>query len=148
MQVTIERALSVLPQIPEFDPAELPSGYDSFAAAAKDFLSGEHLILAESDRRGQICGMLIAYDKYGDGSLYCWLAGVLPAARRQGALTAMMEEMEQWALARGYTSIRLSTRNRFRGMLAYLVKAGYLFITVKLTPDARDASVHVRKELT
>lgn len=126
----LDVALGVLPMIPEFDPDDGEHGTWGESAAER-LENREHLILvAQSTLIRDPAGMLIAYDRYADGSLYCWLTGVIPAARRQGALSALMTAMKERAREQGYEGIRIGTQNRFRGMLAYLVRDGYAFLEV------------------
>jgi hypothetical protein len=121
-EVAVDVALGVLPLIPEFDSDD--GQYGSWAASAVMRLEDrEHLSLVTGN--DEPTGMLIAYDRYGDGSLYCWLAGVVPSARRHGTLSAMMTVMRAWACEHDYLRIRIGTQNRFRGMLAYLVRDDY-----------------------
>lgn len=142
-QAGTAEALSVLAGIPEFDPAD-PSG-GTWEESARARLEGtRHLVLVADSAAGLPVGALIAYDRYHDGSLYCWLAGVAPEARRQGALAAMMEAMKAWASENGFTAIRIGTRNKFRGMLAYLVSDGYLFLEVEPPPGASPADYGLR----
>ena len=75
-------------------------------------------------------GAIVAYDKYLDGSFYCWMAGVNPKYRRLGVLSSMMDYLENWAKKNGYKSIKIKTRNNKREMLGYLVKNGYDFLEV------------------
>ncbi|MBI4150201.1 GNAT family N-acetyltransferase [Candidatus Woesearchaeota archaeon] len=78
----------------------------------------------------QPAGYIVSYDRFDDGSLYCWRAGVDPQFRRKGVLKALMDYQEQWARKHGYKKIKIKTRNKRREMLAYLVKYGFYFTEV------------------
>ncbi|MCK5016181.1 MAG: GNAT family N-acetyltransferase, partial [Candidatus Peribacteraceae bacterium] len=73
-------------------------------------------------------GFLIAYDKYGDGSWYCWRAGVIPNYRRNGVNSKMMDTFEQVAKQKEYSMVKVVTRNNRREMLSYLVKNNWCFV--------------------
>lgn len=92
-------------------------------------------------------GYIVAYDKYEDGSFYCWMAGVDPSYRRQGVLTALMQYQEVWAKDQGYTKIRIRTRNNKRQMLANLVKKGFLFTNVEHRDDILENRIDLEKEI-
>ena len=109
------------------------AGQEAFAVAAYD---GEHP-----------AGYLIAYDRYNDGSLYCWMAGVLPAYRRAGALSALMTALEDYARARGHNAIRIKTRNDKTAMLRWLVANGYMFTGIDTRAPLSDSRLHLRKEI-
>lgn len=144
-EVPVSVALAVLPLIPEFDPDDGQHG--SWAQSATARLEGrEHLVLVTGNDEDP-AGMLIAYDRYQDGSLYCWLAGVAPSARRQGMLASLMLVMDTWAREHGYRRIRIGTQNRFRGMLAYLVRDGYLFLEVQPSNDVMQRRIRLVKDL-
>jgi ribosomal protein S18 acetylase RimI-like enzyme len=63
----------------------------------------KHLVLGAQIEE-QMVGYLIGYDRYKDGSFYCWMTGVLPAFRRQGVLEKLMEYALEWAKKRGFSN--------------------------------------------
>jgi ribosomal protein S18 acetylase RimI-like enzyme len=139
-EVPIEEATRVNAKIVEFGG---PYGKDYFE---KRYEGKDKLILvAYAD--GQPAGYIVAYDKFGDGSLYCWMAGVDPAFRRMGILRAMMDHQDSWAKKKGYKKIKIKTRNNRREMLAYLVKHGFLFTEVQVKSDIRDNRILLEKEI-
>lgn len=76
-------------------------------------------------------GYMIAYDRYDDGSFYCFISAVLPDYRSLGVYRKMANARELYAKENGYSSLKIKTRNRFRSMLAFLVKDGWLFEAVE-----------------
>ena len=90
-------------------------------------------------------GYLIAYDRFKDGSIYCWLAGVNKYHRRHGVLMSLMEYQNSWANKQGYKSIRITTRNRFRGMLTYLIKNGFNITEVLYRNDVVENKIRFIK---
>ena len=74
----------------------------------------------------QPVGYLMGYERYA--AFYIWLAGVLPAARRQGLLAQLIARVEQWACANDYRSLVIKTRNSFKAMLVFLVRHDFKLI--------------------
>ena len=93
-------------------------------------------------------GYLIGYDRYDDGSFYCWMAGVNPAFRRKGTFTALMDYQEKWAKTRGYEKIKIKTRNSLREMLSYLVKHGFFFTEVVQYHNREDSRILLEKDIS
>ena len=93
-------------------------------------------------------GYLIGYDRFGDGSFYCWMTGVAPEFRRKGVLKALMDYQETWAKKKGYKKIRIKTRNKRREMLIYLAKYEFYFTEVEKYPNIKDNRILCEKELS
>ncbi|MBU7047696.1 MAG: GNAT family N-acetyltransferase [Theionarchaea archaeon] len=94
-----------------------------------------------------LVGYLIGYDRFCDSSFYCWMTGVNPHFRRQGVLKALMNYQAEWARKRGYTKIKIKTRNKLREMLAYLVMNGFNFTEVVKYPNIEDNRIFLEKNL-
>lgn len=92
-------------------------------------------------------GYVIWYDKHGDGSFYCWMAGVNPEFRQRGLLKRMMDCGFEEARRRGYKRAKIKTRNARREMLSYLVKYGFQFTGVEQREDARENRIELEKAL-
>jgi ribosomal protein S18 acetylase RimI-like enzyme len=90
-------------------------------------------------------GYVVWYDRDGDDSFYCWMAGVNPEYRRLGALKKLMDFSFDWAKNKGYKKIKIKTRNNRREMLAYLVRYGFWFSNVIQYPDIRDYRIELEK---
>lgn len=80
---------------------------------------------------GKPVGYSIGYDRFGDGSLYSWVGGVLPHYRKFGIYSAMREFQEKWARKQGFKSIKIKTRNRLVDMRRLLAKLNYVIIDVE-----------------
>jgi ribosomal protein S18 acetylase RimI-like enzyme len=96
---------------------------------------------------GQPVGYMISYDKYRDGSFYCWMTGVEPDFRRKGVLTKMMDYLNDWAIKHNYESIKLKTRNNRREMLNYLIKNEFNMLNVETNPAVEDNKILFEKKL-
>lgn len=75
-------------------------------------------------------GYMISYDRYNDGSIYCWMAGVKSEFRKQKALTLMMSSLENWSKENSFKTIKIKTSNKRKAMLSYLVKNDFLVAKV------------------
>ncbi|MBI4453424.1 GNAT family N-acetyltransferase [Candidatus Woesearchaeota archaeon] len=92
-------------------------------------------------------GYIVAYDRFGKSSFYCWMVGVNPKYRGKGALKAMMQYLEAWAKKKGYRQLRIKTRNIRRGMLNYLVKYDYNFVEVIKKENIFENRILMQKEI-
>ncbi|TKI07166.1 GNAT family N-acetyltransferase [Martelella alba] len=90
-----------------------------------------HLLLAEAD--GCPVGLVAGY-ALEPALFFNWLGGVLPAYRRRGIGRRLWMAQEEWAATRGYNKITVKVRNRYTGMLLFLIANHYLPAKV----DARD----------
>ena len=92
-------------------------------------------------------GYMVSYNKFNDGSFYCWMAGVVPKFRKKGALTELMNYLEKWAKAQGYEKIKIKTRNNRREMLSFLIKNGFMFTRVEKREELKDNRIELEKQL-
>lgn len=139
-EVPIEEAVKVNATIVEFDA---PYQKDYFEDRYKD--KDKLIIVAYVD--DQPAGYIVGYDKFGDGSFYCWMAGVNPKFRKLGLLKVMMDYEDKWAKEKGYNKIKIKTRNNRREMLAYLVKYGFFFTEVVQQSNIDDNRILLEKEI-
>lgn len=136
----LEEIVELRSKIPEFD---LPFDKAYFENRYND---KEKLLLIAEQETANV-GFIVAYDRDNDGSLYCWMAGVLPEYRNQGTFGLLMKFMNKWAKEKGYKRIKVKTHNKFREMLTYLVKNQFNFTLVETSQNILDNSIHVEKEL-
>lgn len=139
-EVPIEEAIKVNATIVEFDA---PYQKDYFEERYKN--KEKLIIVAYVDN--QPAGYIVGYDKFEDGSFYCWMAGVNPKFRKLGLLKAMMDYEDKWSKDKNYNKIKIKTRNNRREMLAYLVKYGFFFTEVVQQPNMDDNRILLEKEL-
>jgi len=92
-------------------------------------------------------GYMISYDKFSDGSLYCWMTGVNPKYRGKGILKKLMEYHENYAKNKGCDKLKISTRNNRREMLSYLVKYGFNFTEVVPKSNIEDNRIRLEKNI-
>ena len=116
-EISIQEAVDIHNTIPEFHKKE-PKDFEERIDGKQNLVIGAYI-------EDNPAGYIIAYNKFEDGSLYCWMAGVNPDYRKQGLLKEMIDYMTSWAKDKGFTKIRIKTRNTRREMLAYLVKYDY-----------------------
>jgi GNAT superfamily N-acetyltransferase len=66
---------------------------------------------------------------------YAWYYGVLPAARRLGIASQIMEAAQDWARHHQYVSIRMECDNQHRPMLHLAIKHQYDIVGIRWDPD-------------
>lgn len=138
-EIPIEQAASVHNAIPEFDLRPVEHFTERYTGK-------DHLIVG-GYVDDHLAGYLIGYDRDGDGSFYCWMAGVTPQHRRKGVLSVMMDYEEEWARRRGYNKIKVKTRNKFREMLVYAITHGFNLTEVVQGERVEENWVHLLKEI-
>ena len=140
--------------ITESDLAEAKKAHkliSEFAGSEVDFagrLQGKTHLIITAHHNGELVGYSISYDKFNDGSLYCWMGGVVDSKRRQGVYQVMADYREEFAKKKGFSKLRLKTRNTRRGMLSWLVKQGWLCMSVEEQSDPRENRIVFEKELS
>ncbi|MFY7909589.1 MAG: GNAT family N-acetyltransferase [Emticicia sp.] len=138
---TIAECIEISEKIPEFS-----SGNYDEASYLQRLSNTQYLILvAEKDQ--QVVGFKVGYDRYRDGSFYSWLGGVLPENRKDGIATQLADEQEKWVSEQGFSSITLKTRNRFRAMLIFALKNGFLIENIEIKENIEDNRIILRKML-
>ena len=141
LETSIENAMKVHAQIPEFTETLPDKKYFEERYNGKT-----HLILCAYENKTPV-GYVIAYDKFADGSFYCWMAGVIPEFRKHGALTALIKHLFIWAKDNGYEKIKIKTRNDKRDMLRFLVKNGFSFTDVEQRENINDNRIELEKDI-
>ena len=139
-EVEIEEVLEVNRMVAEFYP-------DSDKIYFEERYEGKKRLITVAYIDNQPAGYMVSYDRFGDGSFYCWMTGVNPEFRRKGILKRLMNYHETWAQDNGYDKIRLKTRNNRRGMLAYLIKNDFLVTEVERHPKVEDNRIYFEKAL-
>ncbi|MFH1450415.1 MAG: GNAT family N-acetyltransferase [archaeon] len=139
-ETQIEEAVKVSATVTEFDE-KYDKSYFENRYQDKEKL----IIVAYADR--QPAGFIVGYDKFGDGSFYCWMAGVNPEFRQKGVMKAMMDYQKNWAKEKGYDTIKIKTRNSRREMLSYLVKEGFYLTSVEQRETIEENRINFEKNL-
>lgn len=139
-EAPIEDAVKVNSTIIEFDKPYNKTYFE------KRYQNKGKLILV-AKHEGQLVGYMVSYDRFKDGSIYCWMAGVDPTFRRQGILTKMMKHLEKWAKTTGYRKITIKTRNNRREMLSYLIKSGFCIKELESRPDITDNRILFERDI-
>lgn len=143
-EATIDDVVEVNSQIKEFLDNGKPYKKEFF----ENRLSGRiNLKLVTIDQSGKI-GYLVAYDRYNDGSFYCWMVGVPERYRRQGVLKGLMQYLDVWAKRNGYKNIRIRTRAKRKEMLSYLAQSGFRILSKEEKGSSEDCRINLKKELT
>lgn len=141
-EVSLADVITVHERIPEF-VEHFPYTLDTF----RERTENRKTVCLMGYVDGNAAGYIVGYEKDGDGSFYCWMAGVDPAYRRNGVLSAMMDYLCDWAKKEGYMVLRIKTRNNRREMLSFLVKRGFHFLEVEKHDRKEDHRILLEKEL-
>ena len=78
---------------------------------------------------------------------FAWFYGVLPAARRLGVGSQLMEAAQGWATQHAYEAIRLECHNQHRPMLHLAIDLGYDVIGIRWDQERGDNLVIFEKAL-
>lgn len=141
-EVDIKEAIKVHKNIKEFNETKPEKEY--FENRYKD---REKLIIV-AYYNNVPAGYIIGYDKFQDGkNFYCWMAGVDSKFRKLGILTKMMQYQENWAKQKGYSILKIKTRNNRREMLSFLVKHNFNFLSVEKRDNIQDNRINLQKEI-
>ncbi|MEM7100707.1 MAG: GNAT family N-acetyltransferase [Pseudomonadota bacterium] len=134
----LARVPALLQQIPELEQI-----FDLENAATLMSNSGLALF-ATAD--GVAAGFKLGYDRFGDGSFYSWLGGVLPDFRGGHVAQRLLEDQETWVLQQGFHGIFVKTRNRFVGMRILLARNGYGMVNMEPLADRGNSRLlHYKK---
>jgi ribosomal protein S18 acetylase RimI-like enzyme len=136
---TLKEAESVHLEIPEFTENYLQK-YDTK-------VDGRECLILIASLDHEDVGYMVSYNRYDDGSFYIWMTGVAPSARRKGILGKMVSETVSYAKEKGYTTIKIRTRNNRREMLFFLVKNGFNFLKVSSYETVLDNRILLEKDI-
>lgn len=138
---TIEEAVSVQQQIPEFE-----NPY-TVAAYANRLLRAEHVILI-AEEEGKPIGFKVGYDRFMNGEVfYSWMGGVLPDHRQKGIARLLLQKMEVWCKLKGYQALKFKTQNRHRSMMQFAIRAGYHVVGFSGMENPQVNEIYFMKEL-
>lgn len=141
-EVDIEEVMKVHKNVLEFNASDSTKEY--FENRYKD---SEKLIIVAYYKDLPI-GYIVSYDRFNDGkSFYCWMAGVDNNYRRMGALKYLMHYQDKWAKEKGYTCIKIKTRNSRREMLSFLIKNDFNLVSVEEKEFVIDNRINLEKNI-
>ena len=66
---------------------------------------------------------------------FAWFYGVVPAFRRQGIASQLMEAVHEWASTNGYDAIRFECHNQHRPILHLGIAMEYDILGIRWDPD-------------
>ena len=135
----LKKAFNLSKQIGEF---ENPYSKDEYEKRLKD----SSLILT-GEIEEKVVGFKVGYDRYDDGSFYSWMGGVLLDYRRKGVASELAVFQEKWAIDNGYKSIKLKTRNKHEGMLAFAIERGFKILNYEPHKDICEVRIWMEKIL-
>ncbi|PIY18267.1 hypothetical protein CO112_03220 [Candidatus Dojkabacteria bacterium CG_4_9_14_3_um_filter_150_Dojkabacteria_WS6_41_13] len=136
---TIPEVLKIDEKIKEFDPGHISAKLDKFNVPS--------LIVLIASENGIDIGYSISYDEFHDGSIHACYGGVLHEYRGKGVYSKLAEKRAQIAKEKGYTSIKLYTRNKRREILTYLITRGWNIMGFIPKKDLEDNRILFEKQL-
>ena len=83
----------------------------------------------------------------GQRVLYNWLGATRMDWRGQGHFRALTEEQEVWAVAQGYDTVVVKTKNRYYDMRGTLDSLQFNVIKLEPAADPLDSKVYLSKRL-
>lgn len=135
----LEQMVQIEHAIPEFSsPKKL--------ADIKLRLADKRHLLLIAYYNGEPIGYKLGY-ALNDTTFYSWLGAVVPEHRGQGLAQKMLFQQESWLQQHGFTAVQVKTMNRFRAMLAMLVKNNYAIIDLEKAPSFQDYKIRFEKLL-
>lgn len=90
------------------------------------------ILLAQVEKRP--AGFALGYE-IKQSTFYAWLIGVLPAYRKAGIASQLVEAMTAWTRENGYHVLRLECYNRARPMLKIAVNQSFDIVGVRFDTD-------------
>ena len=139
-ETSIAQVVELSKNIPEFADGYSKEEYHK-RMAGKD-----HLILM-AFTEGVAAGFKVGYDKFGDGSFYSWMGGVIPEFRQMGIALKLAQHQEKMAKEKGYRSIKMKTRNYLKAMLLFALSNGFLITGVEPREELKDSRILLEKKL-
>lgn len=137
---SVQEVVHLSKQLPEFDNPHEENIYE-------ERMQNKSGLILVATVNGVLAGFKVGYDKFGDGSFYTWMGGVIPEFRRLGLAKKLAHHQEQYAINKGYNSIILKTRNKHRNMRLFAVSSGYDVIKVILMKQIEENRIVLKKVL-
>lgn len=142
---TIEEAVAISQQIPEFQYAPLSSEAEVNLYRRRMLNKPNIILIARVN--GQPAGFKAGCQRYNSRTFYSFMGAVLPQYRRMGVARALAQEQEKWAKQNGYTRLVFKTRNRFANMLLFAISNGFKIVKVKPAQTIADYRIHLQKRI-
>jgi len=137
-------------------PEELPTIvdlYNQIFRPARDIDSfrrrflGRYNTLHMMARLGELpVGFFIGFE-LKPTTYFAWFYGVLPAQRRKGMASQLMDAVHDWTRLHEYESIRVECHNTHRPMLHLSIALGYDIVGLRWDPDRGENLVIFEKNL-
>ncbi|MET0462230.1 MAG: GNAT family N-acetyltransferase [Chitinophagaceae bacterium] len=102
------------------------------------------VIIAYADEKPVGCG---CFKQFDDSSVEMKRMYVKPDFRRQGISTAILKELENWAIENGFRNAVLETGNLQEEAIALYEKLGYTIIPNYPPYESIESSICMQKEL-
>ncbi len=121
---SIDEVYALAKAIPEFEDLYPKSVFETNLRDNKCLM-----LIAEIDNTS--VGFKAGYEQQQDGSFYSWMGGVLPEFRGKGVARKLADYLEEWAIAKGYSKIKMTTRNRNKAMLIFAISNSFNLTSIE-----------------
>lgn len=108
-------------------------------------LEGRKQLVLTALAKEDVIGFKIGYDRFGDGSFYSWMGGVLPEYRRMNVGSKLADYQEKWAKEEGYKSLRLKTRKKHQKMIIFSEQRKFIIKKLDIKTPAQESRVWMEK---
>ena len=139
-EVSIDQVVKLSKNIPEFS-----DGYTEEEYYKR--MKGKAPLILMAFTEGVAAGFKVGYDKFGDGSFYSWMGGVISEFRQMGIAQKLAQCQEEIVKEKGYQSIKMKTRNHLKTMLLFALSNGFLITGVEPREELKDYRILLEKKL-
>jgi len=106
-----------------------------------------NVLMLVASLAGQPVGFFIGFE-LKPTMFFAWFYGVVPAHRREGVASQLMDAVHSWARDQGYEAIRFECHNQHRPMLHLAIARMYDIVGIRWDPDRGDNLVIFEKSLS
>jgi GNAT superfamily N-acetyltransferase len=103
-------------------------------AFQRRYLGRHNVLQMVAQVNGRPVGFFLGFE-LKPSAFFAWFYGVLPAYRRQGIASQLMEAVHDWARANDYEAIRFECHNQHRPMLHLAIALEYDIVGIRWDPD-------------
>ncbi len=137
---SIDEVYALAKAIPEFKDLYPKSVFEKNLGDNKSLM-----LIAEIEN--SVVGFKAGYEQEQDGSFYSWMGGVFPKFRGKGVARRLANQMEEWAVKKRYSKIKMTTRNKNKAMLIFAISNGFELTSIEERTPIGENRIFLEKEL-
>lgn len=115
---TLDEVTTIVESIDEFVRQET-------VCSLEKRLAGKVALILVAEENEDLLGFKIGY-QLDDDTFYSWFGGVSPLARNKGVAQSLLDFQEGWVIKKGYSQLKVKSRNQFPAMLRLLLRNNYM----------------------